>query len=201
MPSPPRRVLVAGTSGAGKTTLVRAVSELMRLPRVEIDSLHHGPQWTPRPEFADDVAAFAAGSSWVTEWQYAAVRPLLLARADTVVWLDHPKPVVMYRVTKRTVTRRLRHEVLWNGNTEGPLHTFFTDQDHIIRWAWRAHRDTGRRVREVLTGEHGDRVTVVRLRGQRQVDAWLAGPLARAAVHRLPDRQPLAETPVRGSDG
>ena len=42
----------------------------------------------PRPEFVDEVAALVAGEEWVTEWQYSVVRPLLLARAELLVWLD-----------------------------------------------------------------------------------------------------------------
>jgi hypothetical protein len=33
----------------------------------------------------------------------------------------------------------------------------------------------------VLGGEHADRLAVVRLRGQREVDQWRSGPLRRAA--------------------
>lgn len=60
LPRRPERVLVVGTSGAGKTTLAARVARAWRLPRVELDALHHGPGWVPRPEFAREVAAFAA---------------------------------------------------------------------------------------------------------------------------------------------
>jgi adenylate kinase family enzyme len=181
LPHPPRRVLVTGTSGSGKTTLARSVSDVLGLSYVEMDSLYHGPQWTPRPEFEADVRRFAAGAAWVTEWQYGAARPLLLERADTLVWLDHPRHVVMRRVAVRTAVRRIRRQELWNGNVEPPLRTVFTDPEHLLRWAWRSHRRTGERVRRVLAGEHGGRLAVVRLRGQRQVDQWRSGPLRRAA--------------------
>ncbi|KAA2261616.1 AAA family ATPase [Solihabitans fulvus] len=177
LPLSPRRVLVAGTSGAGKSTLARRVAAERRLSYVELDALHHGPQWTPRPEFASDVEKFTALPQWVTEWQYHAVRPLLLERADLLVWLDHSRGTVMRRLTFRTVSRRLRRVELWNGNTEPPLRTVFTDSEHLLRWAWRSHGGMPDRIRAVLAGPHGARLTVVRLRGQRQVEAWLAGPL------------------------
>lgn len=43
----------------------------------------------------------------------------------------------MRQVVRRTVVRRLRRVVLWNGNVEPPLRTIITEQDHIVRWAWR----------------------------------------------------------------
>ena len=78
------------------------------------------------------------------------MRPLLVARADLLVWLDLSRPVVLRRVVARTLRRRLRRrlrrQVLWNGNMEPPLRTIFTDREHIIRWAWSTHHDTARRV-------------------------------------------------------
>jgi adenylate kinase family enzyme len=174
-------VLVAGTSGAGKSTMASCVAQTLGLSYVEMDSLFHGPQWTPRSEFEADVRRLVKGEAWATEWQYSRVRPLLLEHADTLIWLDHPRHVVMRRVAVRTVVRRVRREELWNGNLEPPLHTVFTDPEHLLRWAWKSHRRTAERIRAVLDGEHGGRLAVVRLCGQRAVDQWRSGPLSRAA--------------------
>ncbi len=172
LPAAPRRVLVAGTSGSGKTTLAGSIGARLGLPHTEIDALFHGAGWTPRPSFAADVAALAAQDAWVTEWQYSEVRPLLAARADLLVWLDLPRAVVMGRVVRRTVRRRLLRQPLWNGNVEGPLHTFFTDPEHIVRWAWRTHGTWLGHVAGARTA-HPDLV-VVRLQRPSEVDHWLA---------------------------
>jgi len=173
--SAPQRILVAGTSGSGKTTLARRIATTVGVPHTEIDALYHGPNWTPRDSFMHDVAAFAAQPTWVTEWQYGKARPLLLRRADLLVWLDLPRSVVMRRVVGRTAQRRLTRTALWNGNLEPPLSTFFTDRDHIVRWAWRRHHENAQRVAAAVTSRED--LSVVRLRRQREVDQWLAGPL------------------------
>ena len=72
LPARPRRVLVAGTSGAGKSTVARRIGEVLGLPYVEIDGLFHGPGWTRRESFEADVRRVAAAPDWVTEWQYAS---------------------------------------------------------------------------------------------------------------------------------
>jgi adenylate kinase family enzyme len=179
LPRRPQRVLVAGTSGAGKTTLARAVAEVLGCPHVELDSLHHGPGWTTRPEFEADVHRAISGERWVGEWQYSAVREALLSRADLLVWLDLPRRVVMTRVLRRTLRRRIRRELLWNGNVEPPLRTFLTDRDHIVRWAWRTHARTGSRVTAARAGRPD--LVVVRLTTPAQVAAWTAGPLRASA--------------------
>lgn len=168
-----RRIVVAGVSGSGKTTLARRVAARLSLPYVEMDALHHGAGWTPRPEFLEDVEAFVAQDSWVTEYQYGAAKPLLLERATVVVWLDLPTWRTMWQVTRRTVSRRVRRTELWNGNREGPLRAFLTDPDHVVRWAWRT-RD---RLRVELPGLVDARpgLSVVRLRSHAEAAAWLAG--------------------------
>jgi adenylate kinase family enzyme len=179
LPGRPTRLLVAGTSGSGKTTVARLVSTSLGVPHTEIDGLFHGPGWTPRPGFDADVRQLAALPSWVTEWQYDSARPVLAARADLLVWLDLPWPTTMRQVTLRTVRRRLRREVLWHGNLESSLWTFLTDREHIVRWAWATRRVTAPRVAALL--EQRPDLPVVRLTSRREVQDWLAGPLAASA--------------------
>jgi adenylate kinase family enzyme len=175
LPARPHRILVAGTSGAGKTTVAAALSARLGIPHTDIDGLYHGPGWTPRPEFGTEVAALAARAEWVTEWQYSAARPLLLARADLLVWLDLSRARVMRQIVPRTLRRRLRRIELWNGNREPPLRTILTERDHILRWAWRTHPKTAARVARVLAS--ADPPPVVRLRSPREVCGWLDGPV------------------------
>ncbi|AXX32946.1 AAA family ATPase [Actinosynnema pretiosum subsp. pretiosum] len=192
LPLTPRRVLVAGTSGSGKTTLSGRIGESLGLPHVELDSLFHGPGWQPRAEFADDVRALAARPRWVTEWQYHDARPVLAARADLLVWLDHPRATALRRLVWRTVRRRVAGTVLWNGNVEPPLYTVFTDREHVVRWAWNAHGRTRHHV-DVLRASGGPAPVVVRLRGQREVDEWRSGPLRRVAGYGPDGRATPAE--------
>lgn len=177
--SRPKRVLVAGVSGAGKTSLAARVAVIAGAPHTEIDSLYHGPGWIPRQDFLRDVRVLSDAETWTTEWQYSSVRPLLASRADLLVWLDLSfVRVVLPRVVGRTLKRRLRREHLWNGNVEPPLRTFFTDREHIVRWAIAT-----RNKYEALTAQvHVDhpQLDIVRLRTPREVDVWLSGPLAQA---------------------
>lgn len=176
LPRRPRRVLVAGTSGAGKTTVAARIGAVLGVPHMEIDTLFHGPDWTPRPSFEADVHRFAAAPEWVTEWQYDAVRAHLADRADLLVWLDLPRWVVIRQVVRRTLIRRLRRERLWHGNVEPPLRTFLTDPEHIVRWAWKTHHLSPGRVAELTRNR--PELCVVRLRDRDEVARWLAGPLA-----------------------
>lgn len=177
LPALPRRIAVAGVSGVGKTTLAGRIATTIDVPHVEIDALFHGPGWVPRESFVDDVRSFVARDAWVTEWQYSAVRALILDRIDLLVWLDLPYwRVALPRVVRRTVSRRVRRTVLWGVNIEPPLHTVFTDREHIVRWSV-SHRHAYVQRMPVVIAEH-PQLPIVRLRSQHDVDAWLRGPLA-----------------------
>src|SRR6185312_6271701 len=173
LPHRPRRVLVAGVTGSGKTTLASRLSRILQLPHTEIDSLFHGPNWEPRADFMSDVDRLTREPGWVTEWQYSAARPLLAERADTLIWLDFPVWLSMSRLVRRTVRRRVRRTELWNGNYEGPLLGAFTDSDHIIRWGWRTRNKLKALVPPLEAGHPG--LVVVRLTSPREVETWLEG--------------------------
>lgn len=169
------RITVAGVTGAGKSTLARRIGAILALPYTELDALHHGPGWQPRPEFLADVERLVAGEAWITEWQYASARPLIAARAELLVWLDLPYPLTFTRVVRRTVRRRVRREELWNGNQEPPLRTILTDPEHVIRWSVRTRGKPAELVARAAIDHPG--LEIVRLRSQRAVERWL-GALA-----------------------
>lgn len=176
LPHAPRRVLVAGVTAAGKSTLARRLALILEIPYTEIDALYHGPSWTPRPTFLAEIDALAAEPAWVTEWQYASARDRLAARADTLVWLDLPLRVTLPRLVARSLRRRIRRTPLWAGNVEAPWWHLFTGQDHLIAWAVRS-RGMYRHVIPALDTK-ADHPQVVRLRSQNQVDDWCETLLA-----------------------
>ncbi|MCW2921716.1 MAG: adenylate kinase [Thermoleophilia bacterium] len=174
-----RRVLVSGISGAGKTTLARRVAAALDLPYTELDALHHGPGWIKRPEFEADTAALAASDRWITEDQYQSfIGDLLWQRADTLLWLDLPRRVVMWRVVTRTFVRMVLRTPLYNGNRERVRNLL--SSGHPIRWAWTHHADRRARTQEQVAA-HPD-VVVVRFRSTADVAAWCGRLGARAEV-------------------
>jgi adenylate kinase family enzyme len=104
-----RRVSVVGNSGSGKSRLAREVAGRLGVPCVELDSVFHQADWEPLPEeeFRARVSEVAARDGWVIDGNYGAVRPLVWARADTVIWLDLPRRTVTRQIVLRTIRRVL----------------------------------------------------------------------------------------------
>ncbi|MFJ7778546.1 AAA family ATPase [Streptomyces yangpuensis] len=169
------RVLVLGISGAGKSTLARALGRELGLPYHELDALHFcGPQWRVSPTFAGDTARIVAGDRWVLDGQGpAAVRDLMWKRADTVVWLDLPRHVVMRRVLHRSLRRSLRHEQLFGGNREAWRE--WLRADHPVRWAWSRFAERRTEITQRAADPRFAPLRVVRLSSPREAALWLRG--------------------------
>lgn len=177
LPTPANRVLIAGVTGSGKTTFARRVAAAFGLRRVEMDALFHGPNWTERPEFLDDVRAFSATDAWVTEWQYTSkgIDEILTPRADLALWLDYPYRVVRSRLLRRTISRSILRTPMWNGNLERPLWHLVRTTDpaeNIVRWQTKTLGVWTERMRTIE--QDFPHLTVVRLRHPREAERWIA---------------------------
>jgi adenylate kinase family enzyme len=169
----PPKIAVIGTSGSGKTTVARELARRLGLPHVELDALFHGPGWaeTPADEFRRRVAAATDGSGWVVDGNYdSKLGDLVLARADTVVWLDVPLRVALSRVTRRTIGRIRTGEELWNGNRES-WRGGFIGWESMFVWTIRSHLRQ-RRLRPARLARH-PHLEVVRLRSAREVESYV----------------------------
>jgi hypothetical protein len=112
------RVVVVGTTGAGKTTFARRLALMLGAEHVELDALYWGPGWTPRDAFVPDVTAAARQPRWVIDGNYAAVRDVVWSRCTAIVWLDYSLARVLGRVVWRTARRIVTRERLYGGNRE-----------------------------------------------------------------------------------
>jgi adenylate kinase family enzyme len=143
---------------------------------VELDSVFHQADWTPlaEEEFRRRVRAVVAGESWVIDGNYGAVRDLVWARADTVVWLDLPKRTVMRRIVWRTLRRIAGRAELWNGNRERWRNFFTWDpQESVISWAWHKHAANRERFAAAMADPANGHLRFFRLTSPAQVRRFL----------------------------
>ncbi len=112
----------------------------------------------------------------MVDGNYSTVRDIVWDRADTVVWVDLPFATVMARTIARTVRRVVTREELWNGNKEPWSNLYsFNPEKSIIAWAATRHRVYRQRYGEAEHDPRWARLRFVRLRSQREADAFLAG--------------------------
>ncbi|MFF4896033.1 adenylate kinase [Streptomyces sp. NPDC001068] len=169
------RILVVGVTGAGKSTLARALGGRLGLPYHEMDALYfNGPDWAVNGSFAEDVSGFSAAPRWIVDsLGYPEVRDLLWERADTVVWLDYPRHVVMPRVVRRSFRRSARREVLFGGNRE--TWGGWLSREHPVWWSWSQHTARQEEVRRRTSDPRFAPLDCLRFAHPDETAAWLAG--------------------------
>lgn len=137
-------MVIVGTTGAGKTTLARALAAKLGASHIELDALHWRAGWTPAPDFAAQVERALEAERWVVDGNYSVVQPLILNHADTVIWLDYSFGTELRRLFGRTCRRVFTREVLWNGNIETVTAQFFS-RDSLFIWLFKTHWKQRRR--------------------------------------------------------
>lgn len=180
-----QRISVVGNSGSGKTTLTRTLAGTLGVPHLELDAIFHLPDWQEldTETFRARVDEFTSAPSWVVDGNYSAVRDIVWARADTVVWLDLPRQRVMRQVIGRTLRRAATRQALWNGNRE-PLGNFFRlkPEESIIMWAWSRHHAYRERYLTAAADPANAHLEFVRLGTPAEVAAFLQSAPARVSA-------------------
>jgi adenylate kinase family enzyme len=173
-----RRVAIIGTSGSGKSTLGAMLADRLGVPYIELDGIFHQPNWTQLPalDFERRVQEAAARPSWVIDGSYSAVRHVIWPRAECIMWLDLPRPLVTYRVLRRTVVRCAIRQELWNGNRDRWRDLLSTDpRKSTVAAAWKRYPEQRARYAAATQDPAWQAVSIVHLRSSHEVKSYLRG--------------------------
>jgi hypothetical protein len=171
------RIVILGRTGSGKTTLARELAAALGVPHVELDSLYFGPDFStvPLPLLRERTTAAIAGDRWVTDGNKRAVRDLVWPRADTVVWLDYPTYVSLWRLARRARIRTstLSAEAARAGRRTGLPKQMLAAARGVLT-ALKSHRGQRREYPQLFAQPANRHLAVARLRSPRATRRWLA---------------------------
>jgi len=163
-----RRILVVGSGGAGKSTFSRALGGALGLPVIHLDAHYWRAGWVEptQDEWRATVAALVAGEGWVMDGNYSRTLVPRLAACDTVIFLDLPRWLCLWRVLARAWRYRGRSRPdMAQGCPEKMDATF-------LKWVWDYPNRSRASVLALLaTAGHA---RVVRLRSRGEVARFLA---------------------------
>ena len=100
-----KRVMIVGCSGSGKSTLGRRLANIMALPLIHTDHILWKQGWELRQkdEIRYLIHEAAQKSVWIIEGANSSTFDLRIARADTLIVLDLPTRICLFRVLKRVI--------------------------------------------------------------------------------------------------
>ncbi|HKU97105.1 MAG TPA: hypothetical protein VJR58_17605 [Vineibacter sp.] len=170
-----RRIAIVGTTGSGKSRLAEQLARTLSLPTIELDALYWMPDWQPAlPElFRFRVDAATTADGWIIAGNYGQVRDLVWGRADTVIWLDFPLPLVLWRLLRRTLWRIVRREDLWNTGNRERVRTAFFSRDSILLWALKTYRRNRERFSADIASGDYDPLEVQVFHSPAELRRWL----------------------------
>jgi adenylate kinase family enzyme len=161
-----RRIIVVGCQGSGKTSLALKLGRKLGLPVVHLDVLYWRPSWkgSDKASFRVRVADAIAGEGWVVDGSFSGLAfDLTLARADTLIVIERPRLLCLWRIARRSAFDRdgKRPDL-----PEGCPEQF---DWNLMREAWR-YNSYRRPHIEAERLKYGAEVPVVRLSSDREIE-------------------------------
>jgi adenylate kinase family enzyme len=167
-----RRVNVVGVTGSGKTTFARKLAARLGYPHIELDALYHEPNWQAAPLhiFRERTHRALSADCWVVDGNYSKVRDIVWIQADTIVWLNYPFPLVLWRLFRRTIRRVIMKQEMWESrNRETWRRTL--SRDSILVWAFQSYNRRKREYPRLFT--EWPHLDIVILRSPDEAERWL----------------------------
>lgn len=99
-----KRIMVIGISaGVGKSTFARNLGKALKIPVYHLDSLYWKPGWVEASleEFSKAQQEIVGQPLWIIEGNYSNTFYIRAEQADTIIYLELPLHVCLYRVVKR----------------------------------------------------------------------------------------------------
>ncbi len=99
-------MVVGISAGVGKSTFARRLGEQLEIEVFHLDAYHWKPGWVeaPREEFADAQRKIVGNESWIIEGNYSSTFDIRFEAADTIIYLELPLYLCLFRVLNRWLT-------------------------------------------------------------------------------------------------
>ena len=165
-----KRVLVIGSGGSGKSTFASRLGELLNIEVKHLDQLYWRPGWQepPKEEWLEQVKELTSGDSWIVDGNYGGTLEARIQRCDTIIFLDLPRLVCLWRIAKRRLLYRNRSRPDMAEGCNEKLDLEF------VSWVWGYSRRSRPKVVKLLR-EHSETKQIIWLRSRADVRRFLDG--------------------------
>ena len=168
-----KRINVVGTTGMGKTTLASQIAKVLDIKHVEMDFLFWKENWAqPKDEdFLPKVEEALMGGSWVIDGNYTRARGIIWKNIDSVIFLDYPMIVALWRVSLRSLKRIITREKIWGKNYESFKGAFFSKNSLII-WLITTFKRRRKIYYELMVNKELEHINFIKFNRPCQTKKW-----------------------------
>ena len=175
------RIHVIGSSGSGKSTLAARLAKALDGRFVDLDALNWLPGWvglneTDPGKLEQRFREATCGPRWVTAGSYTAIaQRAFWPRLQTIIWLDLPVALSIWRMMRRSWHRSRTQELLWGTNVERfwpHLMLWREPEDSLLLYLITQHARKRRRFLAAMSDPHWSHIRFVRLVSRADVEAF-----------------------------
>ncbi|MDR2977029.1 MAG: adenylate kinase [Streptococcaceae bacterium] len=165
------KILIIGSSGAGKSTFSRQLSEIRGYPVLHLDKVWH------KTDYSDEARDYlrlvqreflAAHENCIVDGNYSMTLDTRLAEADLIVWMKIGRIAAIRRVLGRTLHHRL------TGRNRSDMATNFKekiDKEYwgFLKFIWNFPQKNEPRIQELINKfDKNDKLVYVRNRKDKE---------------------------------
>lgn len=162
-----KKVAIIGSGGSGKSTLATRLGNATGIKVFHLDRLYWKPGWVEpdKDEWNEVIKKILDEEEWIIDGNYGGTMEMRLAASDTIIFLDLPRTVCVWRVFKRLFMYRKnsRPDI-----AEGCDERFDLE---FLMWIWNYPKHSKPKVESLLKHFESEKA-VFRLRSQKAVGAF-----------------------------
>ena len=164
-----KKVIVIGPGGAGKSTVARRLGERLNIEVKHLDRFYWQPGWQepPKEEWLEKVKELTRADTWIIDGNYGGTLETRIERCDTIVFLDLPRLLCLWRIAKRRLLYRDRSRPDMAEGCHEKLDWSF------VQWVWNYSRRSRPKVIKLLR-ENSATKQIVWLRSRAEIEKFLS---------------------------
>ena len=159
-----RKVLVIGSGGAGKSIFSRRLSDISGIELIHLDKIYWRPNWTEpsKEDWQKVTAELLKKEAWIIDGNYGSTMKDRFAACDTVIFLDLPRVICLYRVLKRFL--------LYKKNVRPDMADGCQEKIdwEFLSWIWNFAKNTKPKIEKLLEQFKNEK-KIIHLRSRAEV--------------------------------
>lgn len=162
------KIVIIGSTGGGKSTLARKLGSILDIKVVHLDRIfwQHGWKEKPRDTRIDIMQNLVREKRWIIEGTYLGSSEPRLNAADTIIFLDIPLLLCLWRLMKRhrEYRRRPRRDIPIGSIDKLNLFSILK----VLAFPFRGRRTLKQKLRNYKAKQ------IIWLRSRKEVEDFLA---------------------------
>ena len=172
-----KRINVVGTSASGKSTFSKTLAQKLGLSYIELDDLFWLDNWdeSSDPNFFEKLqqSIDLAPHGHVIDGNYSRTEEIKWKEIDTVIWLDLPFHLNLYRSLKRALHRALTQQKLWSNSNNRESFKSMLSRDSIIWWMIKTHKKNQHKYLQMMQSNEYAHILWIRLCSRSEIKNFL----------------------------